>query len=417
MRITIFSAYYPPQISSAAVRLKSIAEKAAASDRVESVRVVAWNVRPFARAADPEAPQNAKITVARTEVPAAYKAMRVNDPNPFVYAKWMNLARHEIEERPFDLAYISSPPGVVAGSAEACLDAGVPYALEWRDEWMGQLISEMNSRMPIARAATPLLGYVMRSKIARLVSGAEFVVAEREPIAVVLKSMGAREVLIVRNGVPAGDVREASASAKMSDLYKAVGIDVPENAVKIVYTGDLGVSYYSPQSFIHSYSKLQSSGTSITLTFFSGRPPADARTKDFIKCKNVLLLNVPNKTLLGLLASSDIGLYSMDFSDPQAMTAVGTKVFEYVCTGLPILAITPKGSAIDRLIGELGCGWAVHSHDPSEVEASWLKAVAEHRQVKERQASRKEELLARFDRSAQNEALLKRILDVSVRRS
>lgn len=51
------------------------------------------------------------------------------------------------------------------------------------------------------------------------------------------------------------------------------------------------------------------------------------------------------------------------------------KVFEYLATGKPILAIGPHGSEIERVIQETGAGWCAAPSEPDEVRAMLQRAA------------------------------------------
>ena len=50
------------------------------------------------------------------------------------------------------------------------------------------------------------------------------------------------------------------------------------------------------------------------------------------------------------------------------------KFFEYMAMGKPILAITPKGGEVDRLLKETGAGWSADPHDREGIQAMLIRA-------------------------------------------
>jgi glycosyltransferase involved in cell wall biosynthesis len=50
------------------------------------------------------------------------------------------------------------------------------------------------------------------------------------------------------------------------------------------------------------------------------------------------------------------------------------KLFEYMATGKPILALTPQGSEVHRILQETGAGWCVDPGDTAKIQAMLARA-------------------------------------------
>jgi hypothetical protein len=54
--------------------------------------------------------------------------------------------------------------------------------------------------------------------------------------------------------------------------------------------------------------------------------------------------------------------------------SVPGKLFEYMATGKPILAVTEPGSEVDQILGETGCGISAPPGDPQAIEKMLMRA-------------------------------------------
>lgn len=78
---------------------------------------------------------------------------------------------------------------------------------------------------------------------------------------------------------------------------------------------------------------------------------------------------LPQREALGHVAETDYLLLTMtnDFSLPG-------KLFEYLATGKPVLALSPIGGEVDRLLRETRGGWCVPHDDPAAIQAMLRRA-------------------------------------------
>jgi glycosyltransferase involved in cell wall biosynthesis len=73
---------------------------------------------------------------------------------------------------------------------------------------------------------------------------------------------------------------------------------------------------------------------------------------------------VPHREALAEMGQADYLLVVMH--DGPSLTG---KIFEYLATGKPILAITPNEGEVARLLRETGCGWSAAPDDPEGIRA------------------------------------------------
>lgn len=85
-----------------------------------------------------------------------------------------------------------------------------------------------------------------------------------------------------------------------------------------------------------------------------------------------------NVQILGFMPQAE-ALKTMETTDYLLLTMTNEismpgKMFEYLASGKPILAITPKGSEVDRILQETGAGISAPPDDPAAIEAMLNRA-------------------------------------------
>ena len=105
-------------------------------------------------------------------------------------------------------------------------------------------------------------------------------------------------------------------------------------------------------------------------TRFIGRV-AESEASTFTACKSPVKMYgfMPQQQAWQLTAETDYLLLVMtnDFSLPG-------KLFEYLYFGKPILALSPPGGEVDRLLKETKAGWCADPADPEAVRAMLIRA-------------------------------------------
>jgi glycosyltransferase involved in cell wall biosynthesis len=101
---------------------------------------------------------------------------------------------------------------------------------------------------------------------------------------------------------------------------------------------------------------------------------------------------VPQAQAIRYMEETDFLLVTM--LDPTAATG---KLYEYLATGKPILAIAPKGGEVDSLFQETGVGWCVSPDDQPGLQQMLRDAYAMARQGSVK-LNRNEEAIRRYER-------------------
>lgn len=141
---------------------------------------------------------------------------------------------------------------------------------------------------------------------------------------------------------------------------------------KVIVTHN-GTAYKtsSPVFYLDALDSLPEEIRSRIETRFIGRI-AETETHLFEnrKAKIELCGFLPQKEAIRRVAETDYLLLTMtnDFSLPG-------KLFEYTATGKPVLALSPTGGEVDRMLSETRTGWNVPHDDPAAIRAMLTRAV------------------------------------------
>lgn len=81
---------------------------------------------------------------------------------------------------------------------------------------------------------------------------------------------------------------------------------------------------------------------------------------------------LPREQAMAVLPSADVFVLLLGSNTPwpeEVMGCFPSKILDYLCVGRPILALAPKGSFVDRLVSQSGCGMVVHDHSPASIRS------------------------------------------------
>ena len=137
----------------------------------------------------------------------------------------------------------------------------------------------------------------------------------------------------------------------------------------VAYIGTV-YSTTSPKPYLEALDALPSKIRSLVETRFVGRITDEERPLLENRKSSVKTLGfMPQKEALSHAEEADFLLLTM--TDPDAATG---KIYEYLATGKPILALAPAGGEVDLIIRETRAGWCVAPDDPQAVTSLLMQA-------------------------------------------
>ena len=263
----------------------------------------------------------------------------------------------------FDLVFSSAPPytGFLVGSALA-QKAGVPHVMDYRDDWMDN-----------PRHRYPTVWHRRRhGKLeTRVLEQASFVTTINSVIADRIKSRSPGvEVRVVPQGFDPEDMSPTDGIPLEMTAERALESESPRRPVRFLYAG-MFYDAQQPDTFLNALSALKK-----RIPDLAGR--LEARFVGLFPDEKVSLI-----AALGLedvvhltgyqshvdtireLMSADVLWMTIGHQEGEEMISTG-KLFEYMGTKKPILALIPEGAAKEALKGYQAC-WTCNPEDVDSV--------------------------------------------------
>jgi glycosyltransferase involved in cell wall biosynthesis len=159
---------------------------------------------------------------------------------------------------------------------------------------------------------------------------------------------------VITNGADTSLFQRASAQMKIK-LRKELNLD---GKFLILYAGAMGVDYY-PMEVIFDAFKIVTKNLPDARLILCGSwnkrmDQLTAKFGKYVKYLGFLKLS----DMARVMQACDIGLITMD-ERPSTKVALTTKFFEYLASGLPVVASVPTGGELDRLIAAELVGYSV----------------------------------------------------------
>ncbi len=273
---------------------------------------------------------------------------------PFARSRALALARL----RSFDCVITSSPPESVHAIGMALRRRGVPWLADVRDGWT---FEPLRPRFPTALQRR-FDAWLER----RWLSAADAVVCVAEPAAEDLRRRGIAEPLLITNG---WDPEAAPAPGPPTGLLD------PER-VSLVYTGRFGSYGRDPRGLVEGLELLAreqpdvAAGLELVIAGPLTTDEASLFRADVSPARIVHAGSLEREQALALQVEADALLL---IAQPTRSQLLNIKVFEYLASGRPILALA-EGTEAGRIVAEVG-GEVVRADDPAAI-ASALATVA-----------------------------------------
>ena len=228
----------------------------------------------------------------------------------------------------------------------------LPIILDFRDEWLQYHLEELQFDGTVSewrrRKATSLE--------AEAVAAADHVVTVTPPWLAGFRdrysSQPADKFICIPNGYDPESFRD----------FRHDPSPIPPFIV--TYLGTLYANpVYSPAAYLDALDRMPESWRDKIETRFIGRIAADAEPLLANRRERIVRLGfLPQQQAFHELERSHCLLLLVGTSTVQS-----GKLFEYLATGIPILAVTPRGGEVERILTETRGGWYVPPGDPSAI--------------------------------------------------
>lgn len=296
-------------------------------------------------------------------------------------------------ETPFDAILATGSPWTSFMVAhDVARRTGLPYVLDYRDQWRADGAVPWESESRLQRWLSPRLER-------RAASRAAAIVTVTPTLAQALQAhTGRSDIDCITNGF---DPKDFAASAEPPG----------DGMVRVSYTG-VWRPGYGPDLLYRAVKRLKDMAAPglerlrVDMAGFPPGPAAEFGVQDHVFEHG----QVTHSTALRLMTQADL-LYLPLPTGFYAQAALPGKLFEYIGSGRPILAVSPPGSEVARVIGDVGGGRQILPDDVESL-AAVLGDLCGGRSLTGFTAQRPERLAA-YTRAA-TAAQMARLLDRAV---
>jgi glycosyltransferase involved in cell wall biosynthesis len=283
-------------------------------------------------------------------------------PEPLLVA-WAPFARGAARrlhrQDPFDCVITTSPPESIHAVGRSLRRLGLPWVADIRDAWT---FESLRPRFPTG-AQRRLDAHLER----RWLRAADVVVCVSEPAARDLRGRKVADPLVVPNGWdPEERAPEPPPSSERLDPQR----------VSLVYTGRFGSYGRDPRPLVEGFERLsrENSASAARLELVVAGPLSEAEAKlfatDVSPARIVVAGSLPRPEALALQGEADALLL---LAQPTRSQLLNLKLFEYMASGRPILALA-AGTEAGRIVSELG-GEVTRADDPQAIAAALGRLV------------------------------------------
>ncbi len=144
-----------------------------------------------------------------------------------------------------------------------------------------------------------------------------------------------------------------------------------ETALRVAHVGTVYLTA-TPRFYLDALDALDDETRSRISTHFVGRITDEERPSMLNRKSHVVEHGfVPQRQAVEAMAEADVLLLTM--TDPSFTSG---KIYDYLATGKPILAISPKGGEVDDVLRETGAGWLADPNEPGSIRDAMLEILA-----------------------------------------
>jgi glycosyltransferase involved in cell wall biosynthesis len=138
-------------------------------------------------------------------------------------------------------------------------------------------------------------------------------------------------------------------------IRREMGLD---GGFMVLYAGAMGVAYYPMDVVLRAFFSVNRSLPDAKLVLCGSWSKEVESLKSSIKGSVDYLGLLTLEEVARVMQACDVGVITMD-DRPSTFVALTTKFFEYLASGLPVVAACPNGGELERLITSQKVGYAV----------------------------------------------------------
>jgi glycosyltransferase involved in cell wall biosynthesis len=265
-----------------------------------------------------------------------------------------------VRREQIDIIYSTSPPASahVVGYLLSLL-TGKPLVIDFRDLWTQNESYDMKGLSPFQRRLDRWLER-------RVINRARGVITTTRSFSTLTQANNpnkdAGRVHTITNGIDADDFRHVTMPETKNDRFT------------VLHLGSL-YGHRNPAFFFEAAAEWAKRRPEIVgrvqIDFIGNAPGFEAMVqREPLKNLVNMLTHIPHDKVLDRLWQADILLLILGF-DPGGRGVLPAKLFEYLCTARPILAIVPRGGEAQAVLEDYANGLTVNGPD-LEATVSYL---------------------------------------------
>ncbi len=313
-----------------------------------------------------ESPQPPKSSSGSASTPTASSAPPLSATAKAYVKRWLSLPDRNnlwipfgvvtglkaIRREKIDVIYTTSPPASahVVGYILSLL-TGKPLVVDFRDLWTQNEAYGTRGWSPLQRRLDRCLErrVINRSRaIVTTTNSFSALTAENNP------NKDAARVYTITNGIDADDFRKVTMPQSKNDRFT------------VLHLGSL-YGHRSPVFFFEAVAEWAKRRPEILgrvqIDFIGNAPGFEAMAKREPLGQLInMLTHIPHDKVLDRLWQADVLLLILGF-DPGGKGVLPAKLFEYICTGRPILSLVPAGGEAQIVLDDYANGLTVNSPD------------------------------------------------------
>ncbi|MDZ4817630.1 MAG: glycosyltransferase family 4 protein [Planctomycetota bacterium] len=255
-----------------------------------------------------------------------------------------------LREWPCDIIYSTSPPVTAHWVAQRLKSIfGLPWVADFRDPFLSDLATQTRTLRVRQRQLADFKHNVYRD--------ADLVIANTRPN---------RDILVSEDGVPNERTIVIPNGYDEAD-FASVSAAAPSDVFRVTFCGS-AYGAYNPSTFFDALSTLIDEDPELRLEVcLAGRVckwAEDAIHDPRVKARLRMYGYLPHAQIPPLLAASHLLLQANAAGHPYSVSG---KLFEYLRSGTPILAIGENPSEVSRILDETGRGKCLPREDVSGI--------------------------------------------------
>ena len=273
----------------------------------------------------------------------------------------------------------------------------IPSIMEVRDLIVEDHVEAVYSMLP--KWFRRWVQFLLQRTFLWVVNSSDRVVTVTSTLKECLLSEGANVPIdVIPNGADAEIFYPARPNEKLKSKEK-IGF---EDDLLIIYAGAMGVVYY-PMDVIFRAIKIVTQSFPNARLILCGSLGKHMEAQVENLGDNVEYFGqMDRESVADLMRTCDIGVITMD-ERRSTFCALTTKFFEYLSSGIPVVAACPKGGELDRLIREQQVGYSVCSGDHEAMAKSIVKLLQDRQKREFFAANGRDLITSEFTREKQAE--------------